>query len=96
MKLTKEEILKLAELARLQLTPEELERFTNELTDILDYVDRLKEVETEGVKETSQVTGLTNVSREDEVDGSLCTPDSLLEQSSLPKQEHQIAIKRMM
>lgn len=95
MKLTKEEIEKLAHLARLKLTPEEVTRFSNELTGILDYVQILGEVDTTGVVETAQVTGLKNISREDEIDMTLCKPDELLEASQLPKANHQIRVKRV-
>jgi aspartyl-tRNA(Asn)/glutamyl-tRNA(Gln) amidotransferase subunit C len=96
MKLTKEQVQKIAQLARLKLTPEEEERLTTQLTDILNYVDILKELDTKGVPETSQVTGLTNVTRPDEARGTLATPDELLDCSSLPKVDHQIRIKRIM
>ncbi len=96
MKLSKEDVQKLAHLARLQLSPEEVESMASELTDILNYVDQIKEADTENVPETTQVTGLSNVSRKDEVDLKLCKPDELLECSPLPKRQHQIAIKRMM
>lgn len=96
MKLTQDDVRRLAHLARLNLTQEEVERLANELTDILNYVDMLTEVDTEGVPETSQVTGLSNVTRPDEIDQSLCEPDALLETSPLPKRDHQIRIKRMM
>lgn len=96
MKLTKEQVEQLAHLARLQLSPEEVEGMAHDLTDILNYVDVLTELDTEGVPETTQVTGLSNVSRKDEVDLTLCKPDALLECSPLPKKQHQIAIKRMM
>lgn len=96
MKLTIEQVQQLAHLARLQLSPEEQERLSKELTSILDYVDILKEAETEDVPETKQVTGLSNVSRKDEIDLRLCKPEALLECSPLPKKDHQIAIKRMM
>jgi aspartyl-tRNA(Asn)/glutamyl-tRNA(Gln) amidotransferase subunit C len=56
----------LAELARMQLTVEERERFSQELPRILEYVDQLQELETTGVAETAQVTGLTDVLRADE------------------------------
>lgn len=95
MKLTKEEVEKLAHLARLQLTEEEKERYTDQLTSILSYVTMLGEVDTAGVEETSQVTGLSNVTREDEVDATLCSPDELLEASPLPKANHQIRVTRV-
>lgn len=96
MKLTKEQVQKIAQLARLKLTEEEIDRLANQLTDILDYVDILKELDTTGVPETSQVTGLTNVTRKDEARGVLATPDELLECSPLSKVDHQIRIKRIM
>ncbi|MFA6024494.1 MAG: Asp-tRNA(Asn)/Glu-tRNA(Gln) amidotransferase subunit GatC [Candidatus Gracilibacteria bacterium] len=96
MKLTKEQIEKIAQLARLRLSEEEMERYADQLTTILNYVDMLKELDTAGVPETSQVTGLTSVTREDEGRGSLATPDELLACSPLEKVDHQIRIKRIM
>lgn len=96
MKLTQDDIRKLAHLARLKLTEEEVERLAGQLTDVLDYVDVLAELDTDDVVETSQVTGLSNVSRPDVVDRSLCDPAELLETSALPKQDGQIRIKRML
>ena len=96
MKLSKEQVQHIARLARLKLTPEEEELYAGQLTDILTYVEVLKELDTKGVVETSQVTGLSNVTREDEARGVLATPDELLECSPLPKVEHQIRIKRIM
>ncbi len=54
-----------AKLANLTLTPNEEEKFEKQLEDILAYFEKLKEVDTSGVEETSQVTGLENVTRED-------------------------------
>ncbi len=96
MKLSKEDVEKIAHLARLKLSPEEVERLSNELTSILDYVEVIKELDVTGVVETSQVTGLSNVTRPDVVTQDLCTPDELLNCSPLPKKDHQIRIKRMM
>lgn len=71
MKLSKEDILKLAKLSRLDLTDEEVERFRAELSSILDYVEQLDSVDVSGLKPTYQVTGLTsldkNATREDKV-----------------------------
>lgn len=96
MKLTKEQVEKIARLARLKLSEEEMERYAGQLTDILNYVDVLKELDTTGVPETSQVTGLTNVTRKDEARGVLATSDELLDCSPLEKTDHQIRIKRIM
>lgn len=64
--ITKDEVSKIANLARLDLTEAEKEKLTNELGDILAYMDKLKEVDTDGVEPTAQVTGLENILRKDE------------------------------
>lgn len=63
--LTAEEIIKIAELARIELHPEEVEKFRQELSDVLDYVEDLKQVDTESLDIVSSVTGLENVQRQD-------------------------------
>ncbi|MFA6551116.1 MAG: Asp-tRNA(Asn)/Glu-tRNA(Gln) amidotransferase subunit GatC [Patescibacteria group bacterium] len=66
MKLKKEEVQHIADLAHLELTDEELEKYGSQLSGVLDYIDELKEVDTAEVQPTAQVTGLTNVMRADE------------------------------
>ncbi len=95
MKLTKDQVQKIANLAKLKLSDEEVEKYTDQLTNILTWVEVLKEVDTSGVKETNQVTGLTNIVRPDLVKQDLASPDELLECSPLPKEKHQIKIKRI-
>lgn len=65
MSLTREEVKHIAELARLELTEDEIARYQKELARILEYVGQLKEVDTKGVEPTAQVTGLLNRLRED-------------------------------
>ena len=65
------DVQRLAELARLALTDEELDRFARELGAILGYVEQLKEVDVTDVEPTSQVTGLQNVLRDDVSDQRL-------------------------
>ena len=67
-KLSKKEVEKIAKLARLELADDEIKTYSEQLSDILGYIDQLQEVDTENVKITSQVTGLSNVMRQDEVD----------------------------
>jgi aspartyl-tRNA(Asn)/glutamyl-tRNA(Gln) amidotransferase subunit C len=55
-----------AKLARLVLTQEEKETFTQQLNAILTYMEKLNELDTEGVEPTSHVLPLRNVMREDE------------------------------
>ena len=57
MRLTKEEVIKLAKLSRLKLSDREVERFQNELSSILNYVKQLDSVNVNGLKPTYQVTG---------------------------------------
>lgn len=66
-KLTKEDILKLAQLCKLTLTEDQVEKFRIELEEIVDYVEQLQAVDVSGLEPTNQVTGLTNVTRPDEV-----------------------------
>jgi aspartyl-tRNA(Asn)/glutamyl-tRNA(Gln) amidotransferase subunit C len=66
LKITKDQILHVAELARLNLAEDAIEKFAGQIGDILDYVDKLNEVNTDGVKPTSHAISLTNAFREDE------------------------------
>jgi aspartyl-tRNA(Asn)/glutamyl-tRNA(Gln) amidotransferase subunit C len=66
-KLTRDDVLKLARLARLDLAVAEIEQFRTELSDILQYVEQLQNVDVDGLEPTNQVTGLTNVMRDDEI-----------------------------
>ena len=66
-KLTKEEILKLAFLARLKLSDDEVEKYQKELSSILEYVKHLDNVDVSGLEPTYQVSGLVNVSRKDQI-----------------------------
>ena len=65
--LTRDEVLKLADLSRLKLTDEEISRSQKELSAILDYVKVLDSVDSANLGPTYQVTGLKNVMREDKV-----------------------------
>jgi aspartyl-tRNA(Asn)/glutamyl-tRNA(Gln) amidotransferase subunit C len=62
----RDQVLHVAKLARLKLTDEEIERMAGELSGILDHVDRISELDLEGVEPTSHVIALENVLRPDE------------------------------
>lgn len=66
--ISEKQVKHIAKLARMELTDKELEKFQKELSSILDYVDKLKEVDTSGVEPISQVTELENITREDKQD----------------------------
>ena len=61
---------------------------------MLEYVDVLQEVDTEGVPETSQVTGLTNVMEDDEIQPSQSSREELLGCSEMPVESKQIKVPR--
>ena len=63
--ITKKEVEHVANLARLGLNEREKEKLSRELGVILDYFEKLKEVDTKGVEVTAQVAGLVNVFRDD-------------------------------
>jgi aspartyl-tRNA(Asn)/glutamyl-tRNA(Gln) amidotransferase subunit C len=61
----RDQVLHVARLARLKLTDEEIERMAGELSGILEHVDRISELDLEGVEPTSHVIALENVLRPD-------------------------------
>ena len=68
--LTKQEVKHIAKLARLGITEKEEEKFSKELSSILDYIEKLKEVDISGVEPTSHPHFSENVMRADETDSS--------------------------
>ena len=66
-KITAAEVEHVARLARLDLSPEEKERMRSQLDAILTYIDKLRQLPTEGVEPTSHAIPIVNVMREDEV-----------------------------
>ena len=77
LKLTKEKVEHVAKLANLRLKKSELKKFQKQLSSILEYVNQLKELDTKRVEPTSQVTGLENVFREDEIQSSMSQEEAL-------------------
>jgi aspartyl-tRNA(Asn)/glutamyl-tRNA(Gln) amidotransferase subunit C len=67
-KLSRDDVLKLASLSKLRLSEAEIERLRAELSEILNYVEILDQVDSEGLEPTYQVTGLKNIMREDELE----------------------------
>ena len=65
--ITIKDVEHVAKLARLELTEEEKEKYTTQLTDVLKYVDQMNEVDTSNVKPMTQVVDFVNVMREDKV-----------------------------
>lgn len=94
-KLTREDVLRLAQLARLHLSDEEIEQFNTEINAILGYVEQLQAVDLEGVEPTYQVTGLTNVMRPDVEIEYGASPAELLKNVPTKENGH-IKVKRML
>lgn len=69
MKLSRQEVEKIARLARLSLSNEEIEQYQDQLSEVLTYVEQLKEVDVDGVPTTAQVTGQVNALADDVVRG---------------------------
>jgi len=67
MKISKDEVLHVAHLARLELDQAGIEKLATQIGTILDYVDSLNQVDTTGVTPTSHAHFLSNVFREDEL-----------------------------
>lgn len=77
MKITREEVLHIAGLARLSLTPQEVETFSGQLSTIIGHVETLGALECGGVEPTSHVLPLANVMREDIPARCLAREDAL-------------------
>lgn len=69
----------IAKLANLPLSDQEKDKFEKQLSTVITYMTRLSKVDTKNVEETTQITGLENVMREDKVFPSLSQKDSLSE-----------------
>ena len=93
--LSREDVLKLARLARLHLTDEEIDQFKNEISSILGYVEQLQKVDLDGLEPTFQVTGLKDVTRPDEIIDYGMTPEQLLQNAPATEDSH-IKVKRML
>jgi len=65
MALSKETVQYVADLSRISLEPQELEKFSLQLQAILDFIDQLKEPDTAGVEPTSHILPVSNVFRDD-------------------------------
>jgi aspartyl-tRNA(Asn)/glutamyl-tRNA(Gln) amidotransferase subunit C len=67
MTISKEEIIHIAKLASLNLSDEEIEKYTNDMQEILEFANTVNNVNTDDIKETIGINGAYNVFRKDEV-----------------------------
>jgi aspartyl-tRNA(Asn)/glutamyl-tRNA(Gln) amidotransferase subunit C len=84
VKLSREQVLHIAELAKLGITEEETELFAEQLSEILDYAEMLNRLDTTSISPTAQAMVLRNITRADQVAPSL-TPDEIL--SNAPQRQ---------
>ena len=77
MAISKEEVERIARLARLQLSPEEIVKYQAELSSILDYIEQLKQVDTSGIDFIAHCTPNEKTTREDELGTSLSVDEAL-------------------
>ena len=93
MAVTKKDVEKIAELAQLKFSEEELENFTPQMNEILAYMDKLNELDTENVEPLSHPVEQTNVFREDELKPSISTEDAL--KNAPAKDEHYFKVPKV-
>lgn len=84
MSLTRETVINIAELAKLQLTEAEIKLYAEQLSDILDYVDTLDGLNTDDIPPTASVLPIVNAFRDDIVRAGLPTEKAL---AAAPKAE---------
>jgi aspartyl-tRNA(Asn)/glutamyl-tRNA(Gln) amidotransferase subunit C len=76
-KIDQEQVRKVAKLSRLELTEAEVEEFTSQLSAVLDYVEKMNELDTAGIEPLAHCLPISNVFREDCVRESLGTDKTL-------------------
>lgn len=89
------DIQNIAELARIGLKPEEQSKMVLELNSIIEFVDTISKTNTKGVEPTSQITGLVDVWREDEIRVCPLSRDELLKNAPMLEKGY-IKVKRVM
>ncbi|HMN24440.1 MAG: Asp-tRNA(Asn)/Glu-tRNA(Gln) amidotransferase subunit GatC [Ignavibacteriaceae bacterium] len=93
MAVTKNDIEKIAELAQLKFSEAELENFTPQMNEILNYMEKLNELDTENVEPLSHPIEQTNVFREDELKNSITTEEAL--KNAPAKDEHHFKVPKV-
>ncbi len=94
-KISPDDVKHLAQLARLKMSAEEAAKFAPQLGDIVHFFEALKKVNTKNVVETSQTTGLENITREDAI-SRYKSEKLLIDCSSHPVKKNQISIPNVL
>ena len=82
--LDRQQVQKIAHLARLDITPAEEEQFAGQLSSILDYFEQLSELDTENVPPTTRAIELSNITRQDTLE-LYCDHEALLREAPSPE-----------
>ncbi|MFA5555339.1 MAG: Asp-tRNA(Asn)/Glu-tRNA(Gln) amidotransferase subunit GatC [Phycisphaerae bacterium] len=75
--ISKQDVQKVAKLGRLQLSDDEIEQFTGQLGSILEYVEKMNELDTSNVEPLAHCLPVNNIFRPDEINESLCSEKTL-------------------
>jgi len=78
MAIDKKTVEDVAHLARIELKPQELEKLSQQLQEILNFIDKLKEIDIKDIVPTSHILPINNVLREDIPKGSLTPKEALI------------------
>ena len=95
MKITREDLKHLATLSNLSLAEDEMDSLQTDLSNILNYVSELKELNTDGVEPTFQASDLENVWRADEILPQSANREKLLNLTTEEK-DHQIKVPKVL
>lgn len=93
--ISRDDVLHLAQLSNLQLEEAEIDNLRTDLGNILGYVEQLSQLDTDGLEPTYQVTGLSNVWRDDKIIDYGVSRDDLLERSP-ESANHQVKVPKVL
>jgi len=93
--ISKEQVEHIAKLARIDLSEKEEEKFSKELSSILDFVDQLNQADTKNIKPIQQITGLESVMRKDEVNPKLQTTNYKLLEGAPDKKDNYYKVPKI-
>lgn len=95
MTLNNDDVLRLAQLSKLRLNKDEQAQMLVELNAIIGYVEKLQQVDISGFDPTAQVTGLTNVFRDDKIEDLHVSKEELLKNAPM-QQDGYIKVRRVL
>jgi len=90
-----DDVQKVAALSGLALSNDQQQTYTQQFEEIINYIEQLKSVDTEGVEPTYQVIDLENITRDDEVIDYGVSPEALLKNAPATE-AHQIKVERVL